>query len=116
MYEGVMVMSKQRKEKMEFSKKLAIYVLVVYAVTIIGSLFVMYISQDASGVEWIIGSSGAALTATLTLYYTKSKRENELKIRKAALKAGVNLGRDEMGFSQQAVDDEEDEVTDDERF
>lgn len=106
-----MVMSKQKKEKMEFSKKLAIYVLVVYAITVLGSLLIMYISQDASGVEWLIGSSGAALTATLALYYNKSKAENTLKIRKAAMKAGINLTRDEVfgNKDQDMFPEEEDE-------
>lgn len=70
------------KKKMEFSKKIFMGVSIMVGITMIFSLYMIYITRDLSPLAWIIPSVFVELATATGFYYNKAKAENVIKIDK----------------------------------
>lgn len=70
------------KIKLEFSKKLTIWILVIFAVLVFSGMFLMaFINPEIGGsLVALIGVVMPIPTAAIYKYFTKAQAENELKI------------------------------------
>lgn len=67
---------------MEFSKKLFVSVALLNAVIVIFSLIMMWKTESIEPLAYLIPSAFAELATATGFYYSKAKRENEIKLRK----------------------------------
>lgn len=71
---------KKRKNNMEFSKKILIFVGVVNIIVIVFSIVLMWVTMDTTPLCYLIPSIAAELSISTNAYYSKARRENILKI------------------------------------
>ena len=71
---------KKRKNNMEFSKKILIFVGIVNIIVIAFSIVLMWRTMDVSPLCYLIPSVAAELSISTNAYYSKARRENLLKI------------------------------------
>lgn len=71
---------KKRKKNMEFSKKILIFVGIVNIIVIAFSIILMWRTMDTSPLCYLIPSVAAEVSISTNAYYSKSRRENILKI------------------------------------
>ena len=69
-----------KPEKMEFSKKIIIATLLFTIVVIVFSMVFMWTTGDSSGMGYLLTGMFAQASAASSVYYFKSKRENEIKL------------------------------------
>lgn len=67
-------------KKMEFSKKILIFVAIVNVVVIGFSIMLMWRTMDVSPLCYLIPSVAAEVSISTNAYYSKARRENLLKI------------------------------------
>lgn len=71
---------KKRKKNMEFSKKILFFVGAINVIVIIFSIALMWRTMDTSPLCYLIPSVAAEVSISTNAYYSKSRRENILKI------------------------------------
>lgn len=72
----------KKKSKMEFSKKI-FYMITVMTVVIVGySMALMWYTKDSSALAYLIPAVFAEMATATGFYYTKAKKENEIKLAK----------------------------------
>ena len=74
---------KKRKNNMEFSKKILIFVGAVNIIVIAFAIVLMWRTMDTSPLCYLIPSVAAEVSISTNAYYSKSRRENILKIMKS---------------------------------
>lgn len=75
-------MKNKQKVKMEFSKKIFYMITVLTIIVIAFSMVLMWRTMDTSALAYLIpGVFGLMATAT-GFYYSKAKKENEIKLHK----------------------------------
>lgn len=72
-------MAKHAK-KMEFSKKILIFVGIINIIVIAFSVLLMWRTMDTSPLCYLIPSVAAEVSISTNAYYSKARRENLLKI------------------------------------
>lgn len=70
-------------KKMEYSKKILLVLMAIQIVIIGYSMALMWHTESADMLAYLIPSVSAELSVAVGFYYNKAKRENELKIREA---------------------------------
>ena len=71
-----------KKEKMEFSKKIFVGVTIGVIIVSMFSMYMAYKTNDTSILGYLIGGCFAELATATGFYYNKAKAENEIKIKK----------------------------------
>lgn len=71
-----------KNQKMEFSKKIFIMVIVLFIIVMIYSMIAMIYVQDLSPLSYLIPSIGGLAATSVGFYYHKAKWENLIKIQK----------------------------------
>lgn len=67
-------------KKMEFSKKILIFVGAINVVVIAFSIALMWRTMDTTPLAYLIPSIAAEVSISTNAYYSKARRENILKI------------------------------------
>lgn len=73
---------RKKTGKKEFSKIIFISVSIIFAVVIIFSFYMIYITRDLSPLTYLISSVAAEMAAATGFYYNKAKAENRIKLMK----------------------------------
>jgi hypothetical protein len=77
---GGIFMANEKKKKMEFSKKILIFVGIINVVVIGFSIALMWRTMDTTPLAYLIPSIAAEVSISTNAYYSKARRENILKI------------------------------------
>lgn len=85
----------KHQSKMEYSKKILIVLMAVQVVIILYSMALMWHTQDATALAYLIPSLSAELSVAVGFYYNKAKRENEIKIREACKRLNLTYEEDD---------------------
>ena len=72
-----------QKSVLEFSKKIFIAVSIVTIAVVIFSVVMIWRTGDLSPLSYLIPSVFAELATATGFYYSKAKRENEIKLRQS---------------------------------
>ena len=73
----------KKKQKMEFSKKIMIFAMVINTAVIIFTCAMVVITLDLSPLMYLIPSVAAEVATGTGFYYTKAKTENRIKLMKS---------------------------------
>ena len=71
-----------KRNKLEFSKILFICVSVLVTIVIAYSMVLMWKTNDTSGLAYLIPAAFAELATATGFYYSKARKENEIKLMK----------------------------------
>jgi hypothetical protein len=71
-----------KKTKMEFSKKIFYMVTIFTVVVIIYSMALMWKTGDSSALSYLIPSVFGEMSVATGFYFSKAKKENEIKLLK----------------------------------
>ena len=86
---------KDPKKPMEFSKKIFFGISTGVALITIFSCVMSWRTNDTNVLSYIIGGAFAELATATGFYFNKSKRENELKIKRSMKELGIEIGEEE---------------------
>ena len=73
----------KKKQKMEFSKKIMIFAMVINTAVIIFTCVMVVITLDLSPLMYLIPSVAAEVATGTGFYYSKAKTENRIKLMKS---------------------------------
>ena len=90
-----MMKRKDPKKPMEFSKKIFFGISMGVALITIFSCVMSWRTNDTNVLSYIIGGAFAELATATGFYFNKSKRENELKIKRSMKELGIEIGEEE---------------------
>lgn len=71
------------KNKMETSKKILLFLMIVFIIVLIFSCYMIYKTDNLDPLSYLIPSIGGLLSVAVGFYYNKAKSENVLKISKS---------------------------------
>lgn len=94
----------KRKEKKEFSKVLYITVLLMVIVVFLFSMALMWKTESTDALSYLIPTTGGFFSVTIGFYYSKSKLENSIKLRKK-----YGLDKEEFEEIENEMNDESEE-------
>ena len=72
---------REKKKKIEFSKKIFAWISIATAIVVIFSLVMIWRTNDLTPLAYIIPAIFAELATATGFYYYKAKRENEIKLK-----------------------------------
>ena len=75
-------MNKNKKTKMEFSKKIFYIVITLFVIVIAYSMALMWRTCTTDGLAYLIPSIGTIAATAIGFYYWKAKAENAIKLSK----------------------------------
>lgn len=75
-------MTKKKRSKMEFSKKILLFAGVVNMIVIVFTLIIVWRTCDLTPLAYLIPSVGAETATGTGFYYAKAKTENRIKLMK----------------------------------
>lgn len=75
-------MNKDKKTKMEFSKKIFYIVITLFVIVLVYSMALMWKTGITDGLAYLIPSVGTITATAIGFYYWKAKAENSIKLSK----------------------------------
>lgn len=75
-------MSKKKKQKVEFSKKIFHILITLTIVVVIYSMALMWYTQDTTALSYLIPAIFGELGVSTGFYYWKARTENKIKLEK----------------------------------
>jgi hypothetical protein len=83
-------MKNKHKTKMEFSKKIFYMITIMTVIIVVYSMMLMWYTKDSSALAYLIPSIFTEMATATGFYYTKAKKENEIKLNKKYGKDSVD--------------------------
>ena len=84
------------KQKMEFSKKILLYLGAWLAILTLGTFVLVWKTSDVAPLQYLIVGASSGLSTALGFYYWKAKPEARLKILLEAKRQGIKLPLDDI--------------------
>lgn len=72
----------KKKKQKEFSKKIFDIVIILFIITIVYSMSLMWKTNNTDGLAYLIPASGGLAATAVGFYFSKAKTENVIKLSK----------------------------------
>lgn len=76
------MLSRSKRHKTEFSKKLLYVIFIVTGIIIAFTLYIVWRTEDTSPLAYLIPAIFAEVATATGFYYWKARKENEIKLKR----------------------------------
>ena len=88
-------MKRYKKQRMEFSKKILLFMFIIVSLVVLFSFIAIIITHDTSPLSYLITSVFGEFGVGTLFYYKKAERENIIKLKKT----NKDISFDDTSFS-----------------